>query len=198
MTQLEDHQTVSEVSLAPHTEKKQPQHSRFQDLSPEAQQQLVQMQARMREGVGTITMAMMNVPRYRNCSLADLQGLIIDPLLSNRISLAQGAENDEPQLQDIRGIAIWASVSEDVDLKIKEQIRAGVFPLKLKPQDWTSGSINWLIDVIAPDPKAIASMLVHFRQLVKEGELHLHPQISKLVDKELLEKLGAKKMKTQS
>ena len=50
----------------------------------------------------------------------------------------------------LSGIAIWASVSEEVDAKIREQIRAGTFPVRLQSGDWNSGNINWLLDVIAP------------------------------------------------
>jgi cytolysin-activating lysine-acyltransferase len=54
---------------------------------------------------------------------------------------------------DIAGIAIWASVSESVSAKITQQVQAGVFPIRLQPGDWTSGKINWLLDVIAPTPQ---------------------------------------------
>ena len=47
------------------------------------------------------------------------------------------------------GVAIWASVSAEVDAEIRQQIQAGVFPVRLKAEAWNSGKINWLIDVIA-------------------------------------------------
>jgi hypothetical protein len=84
-----------------------------------------------------------------------------------------------------------ASVSQEVDAKIRDQIRSGTWPLRLKSEDWTSGEINWLIDVIAPDRKTAASVLGNFKQVVKDGELRLHPLIARLVDKETLEKMGA-------
>jgi cytolysin-activating lysine-acyltransferase len=93
-------------------------------------------------------------------------------------------------LTDIARVAIWASVSEEVDAKIREQIKAGTFPIRLKPEDWQSGSVNWLLDVIAPDRKTAGRVIANFAQVVKEGELRLHPQIGGLVEKELLEKMG--------
>lgn len=63
--------------------------------------------------------------------------------------------------------------------------------MRLKAEDWTSGEINWLIDVIAPDAKTTASVIGNFQQVVKEGELRLHPIIARLVDKDRLEKMGA-------
>ena len=84
-------------------------------------------------------------------------------------------------------------MSEDVDKNIREQIQSGTFPIRLKAEDWTSGDINWLIDVIAPTPKATASVIANFKQVVKTGSLRLHPLITRLVDEETLKKMGAER-----
>lgn len=94
-------------------------------------------------------------------------------------------------LTDIAGLAIWASVSEEVDAKLRDQIKGGAWPVRLKADEWNSGEINWLIDVIAPDQKTCVSVLGNFKQMVKDGDLRLHPIIARLVDKETLEKMGA-------
>lgn len=52
--------------------------------------------------------------------------------------------------------------------------------------------INWLLDVISPDQKATTSVIASFKKVVKDGELRLHPIITRLVDKDTLEKMGAK------
>jgi len=49
-----------------------------------------------------------------------------------------------------------------------------------------------LPDVIAPDQKITASVIANFKQVVKDGDLRLHPIVTKLVDKDVLEKMGAK------
>ena len=36
-------------------------------------------------------------------------------------------------------LRIWASVSDDVDAKIREQIQARTFTVRLKADDWASG-----------------------------------------------------------
>ncbi|MGL4280445.1 MAG: hypothetical protein ACRCS0_08770 [Albidovulum sp.] len=90
---------------------------------------------------------------------------------------------------DIAGFAIRAS--EEVDAKIREEIKPGTFPIRLKPEDWQSGSVNWLLDVIAPDRKTAGRVIANFRQVVKEGELRMHPQIAGLVEREMLEKMAA-------
>ncbi len=61
-------------------------------------------------------------------------------------------------------------------------------------QDWNSGDINWLLDIIAPDKKTTTSVIANFKQVVKDGNLRLHPIVTKLVDEETLAKMGAQKM----
>ncbi|WP_281241188.1 toxin-activating lysine-acyltransferase [Ruegeria halocynthiae] len=134
-------------------------------------------------------MAFMVLPRYRHQSIADLQHLVLDPLIRDRIAMAYEANED--RANDVAGMAIWASVSEQVDKKIREQIKVGVWPLRLKPEDWVSGEFNWLLDVIEPDQKTTMRVLANFKQVAKNGDLRLHPVIGRLVDKETLKKIGA-------
>jgi cytolysin-activating lysine-acyltransferase len=159
-------------------------------LDPEVAAKIAGLRSHVRESFGKVVMSMMMLPRYRQQTLADLQHLVLEPLIRDRIAIAQRA-GEGVQAQDIAGVAIWASVSDETEDRIREQIRGGVWPLRLKADDWTSGSNNWLFDVIAPDQRATASVIANFRQVVKEGSLKLHPLITRLVDPETLEKMGA-------
>jgi cytolysin-activating lysine-acyltransferase len=78
--------------------------------------------------------------------LGDLTQRVAEPLIRDRIAIARPTKEEPGMLTDIAGFAIWASVSEEVDAKIRDQIKAGTFPIRLKPEDWQSGSINWLLD----------------------------------------------------
>lgn len=167
------------------------QSANAQGTDPEILKKIAQVRAQVRESFGKIVMAIMGLPRYRSQTLGDLQHLVLEPLIRDRIAIAYPAERERGPLTDITGLAIWASVSEEVDAKIREQIKAGVFPIRLKAEDWASGDINWLLDVIAPDQKATASVLANFKQVVSEGDLRLHPLITRLVDRETLERMGA-------
>lgn len=161
-------------------------------LDPEMMAKIAKVRAQVRESFGKIAMAMMALPRYRHQSIGDMQHLVLEPLIRDRVAIAYPAEAERSPMTDITGLAIWASVSEEVDGKIREQIKAGNFPIRLRNDEWTSGEINWLLDVIAPDKEATASVLRNFKQVVKNGDLRLHPLISRLVDPETLEKMGAK------
>jgi cytolysin-activating lysine-acyltransferase len=163
------------------------------DASPQNSAEMLgkiaQLRAQVRESFGKIVMAMMALPRYRHQTLADLQPLVLEPLIRDRIAIAHPKGTDRTALVDIAGFAIWASVSQEVDAKIREQIKTGTFPIRLKPEDWQSGDINWLLDVIAPDRKATGQVIANFRQVVMESDLRIHPQVAGLVDDEMRGKM---------
>lgn len=161
--------------------------------APEVLKQLSAVRAYVRESFGQAVLAMMMLPRYRQLSLEDLQHLLLEPLLRDRIAIAYPGDAEGPG-PDMVGLAIWASVSEEVDARIRDQIRAGTFPVRLKSEDWNSGTVNWLLDVIAPNPHATARVIANFKQVVKQGSLRLHPLVARLVDEDTLRKMGAERM----
>ena len=163
-------------------------------VDPEVTKKISALRAQVRESFGKVVMAMMVLPRYRHQSLGDLQHLVLEPLIRDRIAIAYPGDKNRSALSDAVGFAIWASVSEDVDAEIRQQIKAGVFPIRLKADAWNSGSVNWLLDVIAPNRKLTASVIANLKQVVKKGGLRLHPLVTRLVDPETLEKMGAEKM----
>ncbi|EDQ34791.2 ACP:hemolysin acyltransferase (hemolysin-activating protein) [Hoeflea phototrophica DFL-43] len=159
-------------------------------LSPEALAMIEGVKAQMHSSIGQVVLAMSSVPRYRNHSLADLAHLVIDPLVRDCISIASAKpiEDADPETALApAAIAIWASVSDQVDKKIKEQIEAGAFPVRLKVMDWKSGDRVWLLDIIAPNRDLATAMLVSFKQIAKAQPLNIHPIVAGLVDPEILE-----------
>lgn len=167
-------------------------------VDPEIMAKVAKLRSTIRENFGKVVMAMMMVPRYRAQTLADLNHLVLDPIMHDRIAIAYPGKTGEGTVEDLSstdmsGFAIWASVSEEADAKIREQIANGVFPIRLKTEEWNSGEINWLLDVVAQDPKTIASVIANFRKVAKGGDLRLHPLISRMVDAETLQKMGARK-----
>lgn len=164
------------------------------DVDPAIAAKIAAVRTHIRESFGKVVMAMMMLPRYRNQTLADLQHLVLEPLMRDRVAIAYPGGEKAGALADMTGLAIWASVNEEADARIREQIQAGTFPIRLKNEDWTSGDINWLLDVVAPDQRTTANVIANFKQVVKEGNLRLHPIITRLVDAETLTKMGAEKI----
>jgi cytolysin-activating lysine-acyltransferase len=152
---------------------------------PRVLEQLAAFRDRVQAGIGEVVLAMMHLPRYRNQTLADLMGLVVEPMIADRIAIARSA--GEGKLEETAGIAIWASVSEEADARIREQIQARAFPVRLKAADWASGDICWLFDVIAPTQKAATAVLANFRQVVQDKPIRLHPLLGTLVDPAILE-----------
>ncbi|MEH2533413.1 cytolysin-activating lysine-acyltransferase [Bradyrhizobium sp. AZCC 1588] len=156
-------------------------------LDPELLAQISAFKTKIQAGVGEVVLAMLNLPRYRNQTLADVMHLVVEPMTRDRIAIAKAG--GEGKVEETAGIAIWASVSEEVDAKIREQIQARVFPIRLKADDWTSGETTWLLDVIAPSQKVATAVLANFKQVVKDKPVRIHPIVSQLVDPAVLEKM---------
>jgi len=160
-------------------------------LDPEILGKIVTLRSQVRESFGKIVMALMGLPRYRHLSLCDLQPMILEPLIRDRLAIAQPKAAENSDLADIAGFAIWASVSEEVRRQTPLADQGGLWPVRSKPADWASGEINWLFDVIAPDRKITGQVIANFKQVIKEGDLRLHPLVARLVEPEMLEKMGA-------
>ena len=156
-------------------------------LDPELLSQITAFKTRIQASVGEVVLAMLNLPRYRNQTLADVMHLVVEPMTRDRIAIARSG--GEGKMEETAGIAIWASVSEEVDAKIREQIQARVFPVRLKAEDWNSGETHWLLDVIAPSQKVATAVLANFKQVVKDKPIRIHPIVSQLVDPAVLEKM---------
>ena len=210
--------------------------------------QIAEVRRSIHAAVGQVVLALSVVPRYRHQSIADLQTLVLEPLMRDRVAIATAApsgrlperesegatknhapsglpavepgspagesegasemsasENDAANTAPLAGIAFWASVSDAVDAKIREQIKGGAFPIRLKPEEWNSGDTVWLFDVIAPSQKMASAVLANFKQVVaplaagspqgsRQGpanEVRIHPIVARQVDPELLRKMGA-------
>ncbi|MEQ1712949.1 MAG: toxin-activating lysine-acyltransferase [Hyphomicrobium sp.] len=163
---------------------------------------IAEVRAKLHETFGKVTLALLSTPRYRNLAISDLTQLVLDPMMRDRIAIASSAKDGAPVEGTLSGIAFWASVSEAVDAKIREQIRAGTFPVRLQPEDWNSGTINWLLDVIAPNQRLTTAVIANFRQVLPKtdttgalGDLRIHPIVTRLVDAETLKKMGAAPIK---
>lgn len=163
------------------------------NLTPEAREKIAGVKTQVHSSFGQVVLAMSSVPRYRHQSLADLAHLVIDPLVRDCIAIAspQPAEEADPKAVFApSAIAIWASVSAEVEAKIREQIKGGAFPVRLKPGEWKSGDKVWLLDVIAPTRELATAVLTGFDQIAKTPSLNIHPVVARLVDPEVVKKLA--------
>jgi hemolysin-activating ACP:hemolysin acyltransferase len=159
-------------------------------MPPEVREAIVKMRDRLHGAFGQLAMSMMMMPRYRHLAVGDLRTVLLDPLMRDRVAIAQISGEDEAE-DSSAGAIIWASVSEETDAKIREQIKAGVFPIRLDAGDWTGGKIHWILDIIAPDQKRSLRVLANVKQLIPEGDVRIHPLVARLVGPEALQAMGA-------
>jgi cytolysin-activating lysine-acyltransferase len=169
-------------------------------MTLETKARLSELRTRIQSSVGQVVLAMVNLPRYRNQTLSDLTHLVLEPLLRDRLAIATARSKDEGGAEgnigeNLAGIAIWATVNDACDAKIREQIKGGAFPVRLSSEDWVSGDTLWLLDVIAPNRKLATAVLAHFTQVARDKPVNIHPVVARSVEPELLEKM---KMKSAS
>jgi hemolysin-activating ACP:hemolysin acyltransferase len=167
-------------------------------LDPVVVEKILQVRGKLQTSIAQVVVAMATVQRYRYMHLHEINDYVVEPLLRDRIAIATPKEDGESGLRKdaMAGIAIWATVSDDVDEKIRAQIKERVFPLKLAPNDWNSGTKTWLLDVIAPNKDVATSVLRNFAAFVQPGPMSLHPMVGRAVDIEALKKMGAAEVET--
>ncbi len=114
--------------------------------------------------VGEIVSILMRSPVYKHFSLADLEWLVIPPVMGNQFSLAEARRGGQSIPVPI-AVAFWASVSEEVDQKLSANFTG---PLRLRPDEWKSGDILWLIDAVGP-AEVLDNLVANLHKTVFKG-----------------------------
>lgn len=68
-------------------------------ITPEMPAKLADLRTRIQSSVGQVVLAMANLPRYRNQTLADLSHLVLEPLLRDRLANATARPKDEGEAE---------------------------------------------------------------------------------------------------
>ena len=112
-----------------------------------------------------IVSVLMHSPHYKHYTLADLEWLVVPPLLAGQFSLAEAkGQADGPSFPV--AVALWASVSRDVDQRLTEN---PVAPIRLRPDEWRSGDILWLVDAVG-DGRIVPQFLKQLAETVLKGK----------------------------
>ena len=101
-----------------------------------------------------IVSILMHSPRYRHYTLGDLEWLVLPPLLTGQCSVAEAKSKDNGASVPV-AVALWASVSPEVDQRLTENLNT---PIRLRPDEWRSGEILWLIDAVG-DRRVVPGLL---------------------------------------
>jgi hemolysin-activating ACP:hemolysin acyltransferase len=87
---------------------------------------------------------MMRSKRYRQCTLADLESMVIPPLLAGQFRIGE-VKLDKEDRNVPGAVVLWASVSAEVDQRL---MQADALPVQLKAEEWKSGDIPWVMHAV--------------------------------------------------
>jgi hemolysin-activating ACP:hemolysin acyltransferase len=133
-----------------------------------------------------IISVLMRSSHYKHYTLADLEWLVLPPLLTGQFSVAEAAPKDGGARFPV-AVALWASVSVEVDQRLSENLTA---PIRLRPDEWKSGNILWLVDAVG-DGRIVPALLKQLGETVwKTAEIKMRvvseagrPQVKTLFQK---------------
>jgi cytolysin-activating lysine-acyltransferase len=108
--------------------------------------------------LGQIVMVLMRSPQHRERPLADLEWLVLPAVLSGQYRVAQAQQSGTAVPV---GVALWASVSTAVDQRLSDLSA----PWRLQSDEWRSGDIPWLVELVADHPTQQA-LLKHLGETV--------------------------------
>jgi hemolysin-activating ACP:hemolysin acyltransferase len=113
--------------------------------------------------------ALMRSPSHKHLSLADVERLVVRPLRSGQYRVARAKPPKEGAAAPAAAV-LWASVSPEVDKRLSENLSA---PIRLRPDEWTSGEILWLVEAVG-DPRLAARLLQDLNEKVlKDREVKM-------------------------
>lgn len=107
---------------------------------------------------------LMRDTNYKNLRLADLEWLVIPPLLAGQSRVALMRPRADGPLVPA-AVALWARVSTEVDQRLSNNLDK---PPLLGAHEWASGDIHWLI-TLAGSPQALMSFVPQLQQTVFKG-----------------------------
>lgn len=122
----------------------------------------------MAAAFGEIIALLMRSPADKHHSLADLEWLVVPAVVRGQYALAE-AQSKETGATAPVGALLWALVSEDVDKRLSDLSA----PLRLKPDEWRSGDIPWIIHA-AGDMKVLAGLI---QELAKKALKDRQPKM---------------------
>jgi cytolysin-activating lysine-acyltransferase len=117
-------------------------------------------QSRFAQSFAQVVAVLMRDANFRKMRLADLEWLVLPPVMAGQFNLAQAPSPVGPKGKDGGreggvlvpvAVALWARVSDAIDKTLSENLDK---PVQLGPADWASGDNIWLM-AVAGDQRAV-------------------------------------------
>jgi cytolysin-activating lysine-acyltransferase len=133
-------------------------------------------QLRFAQSFANIVAVLMRDANFRKMRLADLEWLVLPPVMAGQYRLAQApapalAKGKAPGADDGGvlvpvAVALWARVSDTIDKRLCESLDK---PVRLGPGDWASGDNVWLM-AVAGDKRAVPPLLKQLTETEFKGQ----------------------------
>ncbi len=131
---------------------------------------------RMAQSFTSIVAVLMRDPGFKSLRIADLEWLVIPPVLSGQWRVAH-ARQKEPEPAPEKpapmgnmlmpvAAALWASVSPEIDMRLSSNLDK---PIQLRPNEWLSGQHLWLI-ALAGDRRVLPKFLRQLEETEFKGK----------------------------
>jgi cytolysin-activating lysine-acyltransferase len=108
---------------------------------------------------GQLVSLLMRSRAHRFSMLADLEYMVVPAIATRQFRVAEGVSAEAGLVAPVAAV-MWGSVSAEVDQRLVQAVDQ---PIRLKPEEWRSGDIVWIVDAVG-DPKAINALLQHLKQ----------------------------------
>jgi hemolysin-activating ACP:hemolysin acyltransferase len=116
--------------------------------------------------IGDVVVVLSRSPAHKHYSLADIEWMVMPPVAVGQFYVVEAAEKERGFRAPI-AVVTWALVSDEVDARLQGGAGQRV---RLRPDEWRSGEVAWLIDAVG-DSKALNAAL----QWLKAGPFKERP-----------------------
>lgn len=123
-------------------------------LPPEVLKNAAAASKAMMAAFGQVVTILLRTQDHRGKPLADLEWLAMPAVSTGQFALAEAQSKTNGMIAPV-GLLMWASVSPEVDARLRADISHGV---RLQPSEWRSGEILWVVEAVG-DPKILQAML---------------------------------------
>ncbi len=129
-------------------------------------------QARFAQSFAQIVAVLMRDANFKQMRLADLEHLVLPPIMAGQFRLAQVPARQGRGQGQAGGVlvpvavAVWARVSAAIDKRLSESLDK---PMQLGPGDWASGDNVWLM-AVAGDRRAIPKFIEQLAKTEFKGQ----------------------------
>ena len=131
------------------------------ELSPEEARKRAILAKQAAAALGEIVSLLIRSPSEKHHALSDLEWMVMPAIVTGQYAVADAQSKQTGSVMPV-GAVLWAFVSPEIDKQLSDT--AGQ-PPRLKPQDWRSGDIAWIVMSIG-DPKILGGLLQNLAKSV--------------------------------